>query len=123
MNEICEYSSGKNVPVFIHTGICGFERPEKFERWYAEYPKVLFILAHCRGAVIELFSKYANVYGDSSFCSPELLREIYDSGFASRIFWGTDFPITDFLYGRRTNSKETLTREYKELLKYPSLKT
>ena len=118
MNEICGFASIKKFPILIHTGICEFERPEKFEEFYKKYPEVIFILAHCKAvkSVIKLFSKYKNIYGDTAFCDFSSLKEINEAGFSERMLFGTDFPITNFFLGIKTNNKAKLIKQYKKFL-------
>lgn len=118
MDEICQCAEEKSFPIFIHTGICDFERPEKFEEWYRRYSRVTFVLAHCKNtnSVIEMFKKYGNVHGDVSFCSLDSFLQISESGFSDRLLFGSDFPVTDYLCGKKTSNTKTLYTEYQELL-------
>jgi predicted TIM-barrel fold metal-dependent hydrolase len=106
LHGICAYAGQNNLPVLIHTGESGIDSPNRFEPFFAAYPNVRFILAHCRPAdtTIAMFRAYPNVYGDSAFAPRERIRSIADAGFAGRILPGTDFPITHYLQRGRLNS-------------------
>lgn len=96
LRDVCVCASRKNFPVLIHTGVDDVDSPARFEKNFAEYPDVTFVLAHCRNAreIIRLFGKYDNLFGDTAFCPAEDHENICLAGFRSRMLWGTDFPIT-----------------------------
>lgn len=60
MDCACQFAESRKIPIFIHTGYCEFESPEKFEKWYKNYPSVTFILLHCKktDSVKTLFERY-----------------------------------------------------------------
>lgn len=118
MDCACQFAKSRRIPIFIHTGYCEFERPEKFEEWYKNYPSVTFVLLHCKktDSVRALFEKYANVLGDISFCTADMVDALIKAGFSERLYFGSDFPIMDYLYGKRDNGIGNLTKVYSDLL-------
>ncbi len=122
MNEVCTYASKHSLPILIHTGIDESDSPAKFERFFGEYQTVKFVLAHCKNAeaVIGMFSKYKNVYGDVAFCPKESYEKICASGFIERLQIGTDFPIT-YWYSSKSKvskaQKSDLIFNYKKTIK------
>lgn len=118
MDCACQFAQKRKIPIFIHTGYCEFEHPEKFEKWYKNYSSVTFVLLHCKktDSVKALFKKYNNVLGDISFCATDMVDELINAGFAERLYFGSDFPIMDYLYGKRNNGIDNLTNVYSDLL-------
>ncbi len=109
LHDICVCASQKKFPILIHTGIDDVDSPARFEKYFAEYPEVTFVLAHCRNTqeIIRLFGKYGNLLGDTAFCAIEDYKKICLAGFKSRMLWGTDFPITH--WHNRIGDKITLS--------------
>ncbi len=96
MHQVCRYAEEHNLPILIHTGVDVSDSPLRFEKYFGQYTKVKFVLAHCKKVdeVIGLFSKYENVYGDIAFCPFDCYEKMLASGFVGRLQFGTDFPIT-----------------------------
>jgi len=96
MREICEYANEFEYPILIHTGLDDCDSPTLFSEFFSKYSRIKFILAHCKNtsAVIQMFSMYKNVYGDTSFCPEESFQLICKSGFRERMLYGTDYPIS-----------------------------
>ena len=120
--NICLCAQKHNFPILIHTGIDKEDSPKRFEQFFLKYRNVKFVLAHCKDtdAVIDIFSKYNNVYGDTSFCPKDSYNKICLMGFHNKMQIGTDFPITHFF--ENTNSKHNvsvniLTSEFANVLK------
>lgn len=118
MSDICYYASKKNIPVLIHTGICDYEKPSRLLRWYLEYPDVIFILAHCKDidGFIDVSSKCKNIYGDAAFLEKETFKYFVSRGLSEKILFGTDFPITNYMCGKKSNDINVLRNEYMKLL-------
>ncbi len=122
MNEVCMYASKHGLPILIHTGVDEIDSPAKFEHFFEKCNTVTFVLAHCKNveAVIEMFSKHKNVYGDISFCPQMCYNRIYNMGFADRLLIGTDFPITHWCSNEIKASvipKSELISNYKKVIK------
>lgn len=94
--EIFSFAEKQNLPIYIHTGVSEHDEPMQFEKWIRDFQKVKVDLAHCKDPkpIIELFSKYKNLVGDTAFCPLDSYKAICDAGFKDRMFFGTDFPIT-----------------------------
>lgn len=108
-HDLCVCASRKHFPILIHTGVDAVDSPSRFEDYFAEFPDVTFVLAHCRNVreIVRLFGKYENLHGDTAFCPAENYKEICRAGFQPRMLWGTDFPITHWC--NRTGDAVTLS--------------
>ena len=116
LHSLFDFSDRFSLPVLIHTGENELEKPNYFERFFAEYQNADIILAHCRPVAdtIRMFEKYPRVKGDTSFVSQENLATLTNSGFASRLLFGTDFPITHYFNSEnKAYSLEELQKQYK----------
>ena len=113
LNEIFDYADKHQLPILIHTGESGVDRPDRFGRFFGGCENAKIILAHCRppGETINMMQKYPNVLGDTAFAPKERIDEIQRAGFGSRLLFGTDFPITHYFHGR--NRGISLQEQYK----------
>ncbi len=122
LTEIFKFADFHNLPIYIHTGCSECDQPLQFEKWFKDFPKVEVHLAHCKDpkAIISLFSKYKNIYGDTAFCPSDSYNAICEAGFKDRMFYGTDFPITHYYEQinnkNRNNDKKILTTHYAKLI-------
>ncbi|MDD6489872.1 MAG: amidohydrolase family protein [Clostridia bacterium] len=118
LDDICQIAENKNVPIIIHTGICDFEKPSKFEHWFKKFPKVNFVLAHCKAVdeMMALFTKYSNVFGDVAFSSPSDLQKIINTNYFNRLLFGTDFPITTYKENMEFYEDRDLYENYKLIM-------
>jgi len=120
LRKAFDYVAQSGLPVLIHTGEGEVHSPDRFQAFFGLYPTVQFILAHSRPAetTITMLQKYGNVYCDSSFAPEESLQKISAAGFASRILFGSDFPITHYFRTKYPPqgcvSVITLREQYKE---------
>jgi predicted TIM-barrel fold metal-dependent hydrolase len=118
--KMFDYAAQNKLPVLIHTGESGIDSPDRFQTFFGLYPTVQFILAHSRpvGTTISMLQKYDNVYCDSSFAPEESLQKIGSAGFASKMLFGSDFPITHYYSTKypllNRVSRITLQEQYKE---------
>ncbi|WP_024753278.1 amidohydrolase family protein [Treponema phagedenis] len=87
------------LPVLIHTGYDD-DRADLFEEFFASAPNAKIILAHCRPleTTLRLLGEYKNVFCDTAFVSRRDIKKICSAGFTDKILFGSDFPITFFLY-------------------------
>lgn len=124
-DAIFEFAKGQDIPLFIHTGLSEDDSPYLFEPWFKKLPEVEAHLAHCRDseAIIDLFSKYPKLLGDTAFCPDESYDAICKAGFSERMLYGTDFPITHYVELSETKhvqrvfqpAFEELCKNYKKL--------
>ena len=115
---IFQFAHNNKVPVFIHTGVSEEDSPYLFEPWFKQFPDVEVHLAHCKDSapIIDLFTKYKNLFGDTAFCPTDSYGEICDAGFKNRMFFGSDFPITHFVnLNESEREKKELQPSFKEL--------
>lgn len=123
LTNIFVFAKKNLVSLFIHTGVSECDDPLQFCKWFADFSEVEVHLAHCKDAdkIIEIFSKYENIYGDTAFCSYDSYSKICAAGFKDRMFYGSDFPITHFWKIRNAKekvvNKEILKNDYKNLIK------
>lgn len=117
-DAIFEFAKGQDIPLFIHTGLSEDDSPYLFEPWFKQFPDVEVHLAHCKDSapIIDLFTKYKNLFGDTAFCPIDSYGEICDAGFKNRMFFGSDFPITHFVnLNESEREKKELQPSFKEL--------
>ena len=119
-NEVCFCAEKYHFPILIHTGMDIVDSPKRFEKYFSNYKNVKFVLAHCKNTdeIIDLFSKYNNVFGDTSFCPIESYNKICEYGFSERMQSGTDFPIPHWIKAIKKEAfpdEEELTLCYKKL--------
>ena len=121
LHEVFDYADKHQMRILIHTGESGVDSPGRFKHFFGEYKNVKIILAHCRPAneTIKLMQKYSNVFGDTAFVPKEKIDEIENAGFAERLIFGTDFPITHYFYSK--NCGISLKEQYKIDLSLKSL--
>ena len=122
LHELFTFAGERGLSVLIHTGEDNFERPCFFERFFAEYPEVKCVLAHCRpvAETIEMFQRYENVSGDTAFLSKNSFEKIVRDGFGERLLPGSDFPITHYCRTKYLQEREgaiTLGGQYVEDLR------
>jgi predicted TIM-barrel fold metal-dependent hydrolase len=98
LHELFNYAQDHTLPVLLHTGYDTTKDTEILSHFFAEYPNVKVILAHCRPLkqTIALMKKYANVCCDTAFVPEADIRKIMQKGLASKIIPGSDFPITHY---------------------------
>lgn len=84
--------------------------PTLFEPFIKAHPTSLVQMAHCRPICETLYmlQNYPNTVCDSAMVSKESIERIQNEGFADRIRYGTDFPITHY---RATHPKTGPTKE------------
>ena len=116
LHQIFDDAGRRCLPVLIHTGESGIDSPDRFEMFFREYQNTRIILAHCRpaGETIKMFRQYKNVYGDTAFAPKERINEIVNAGYADRLIFGTDFPVTHYFARKYFNSHLSLSVQYEK---------
>lgn len=81
--------------ILIHCGDDPCESPLLFEPFIKKHPSVTVQLAHCRPLqkTLTMLQNYPNTVCDTAMASTEVVTHIAATGFASRIVYGSDFPI------------------------------
>lgn len=112
------YADKKKLPILIHTGP-DIDRADLFESFFKLCTNGKIILAHCRplDTTLRLLAEYENVFCDTAFVNIETIKQIKEAGFKSKVLFGSDFPITDYINNNREKTKElpntkTLYSEY-----------
>ncbi len=122
LTHVFEFAKEKKYEIYFHTGCSEKDNPLLFEQCFADFPEVKVHLAHCKDPepIIQLFSKYDNLVGDTAFCPDDSYKSICNAGFKERMFFGTDFPITHWYehFGEEIFSadEKTLTESYAETI-------
>ncbi len=115
--HIFRFAQKNSLPIFIHTGVSEADEPIQFEKWFCDFQDVEVHLAHCKDSkpIIQLFSKYKKLFGDTAFCPKDSYDEICKAGFKERMFFGSDFPITHW-YKHKNKDFVLLHQNYRSLL-------
>ena len=122
LTQFFQFASKKGYEIYFHTGCSERDNPLLFEKWFAAFPEVKVHLAHCKDPepIIQLFSKYKNLVGDTAFCPQDSYEAICKAGFKDRMFFGTDFPISHWYehLGEKDfpTDEKSLTESYKKAL-------
>lgn len=122
LTKVFEFAEKKNYEIYFHTGCSERDNPLLFEKWFAAFPEVKVHLAHCKDPepIIQLFSKYKNLVGDTAFCPQDSYEAICKAGFKDRMFFGTDFPISHWYkhHGEKDfpTDEKSLTESYKKTI-------
>ena len=94
--EVFLYAEKHDKMILIH---CDEDYPPTlFEPFIKAHPASLVQLAHCRPLfdTLHMLKTYPNTVCDSAMVSKESIERIQNEGFADRIRYGTDFPITHY---------------------------
>ena len=106
--EVFLYAEKHDKMILIH---CDEDYPPTlFEPFIKAHPASLVQLAHSRPLfdTLHMLKTYPNTVCDSAMVSKESIERIQNEGFADRIRYGTDFPITHY---RAVRPKEDPTKE------------
>ena len=89
------YAERYTQRILIHCGDDTCESPLLFEPFIKKHPGVTVQLAHCRPLqeTLTMLQQYPNTVCDTAMASTETVTHIIAAGFASRIVYGSDFPI------------------------------
>lgn len=87
-----------DLPVLFHTCNTQYSKLSYLQDMIEKYPKVRFILGHqsmCSDGQesLQMIAKYPNVYGDTCWVKPEVVKQAEEMGIAHKIMFGTDSPI------------------------------
>ena len=98
-DELFDYADNHKMMILIHCGIDDIERPTLFEPFIAHCQNVTVQLAHCRPVcqILYMLRTYPNTVCDTAFADSQDVNKIIDAGFANRLRYGSDFPITHYL--------------------------
>lgn len=93
--EVFTYAEQHGKRILIHCGDDPCESPRLFEPFIKKHPSVTVQLAHCRPLqeTLTMLQNYPNTVCDTAMVSTETVTHIAAAGFASRIVYGSDFPI------------------------------
>ena len=103
MLRLLAASEKSYLPVYLHTGNFPIYRPlEKpwpsaLHRLLSEFPTLTFVCGHsgwdAPGAALQAALAYPNLYLETSWQPPRLLRRLCDKLGPERLLFGSDFPL------------------------------
>ncbi|MEB3330332.1 MAG: amidohydrolase family protein [Candidatus Sericytochromatia bacterium] len=103
MFELLSLADAHHLPVIIHTGtfpfpLCeGADNALALEPVIRDFPNVPIVLAHIgwdqAEHVLALGHDYPNVYTDTSWQPPHVIREAISAMGLERVLFGSDFPL------------------------------
>lgn len=103
MFELIDLAKKHHLPVIIHTGtfpfpLCeGADNALALEPVIRAFPEVPIVLAHIgwdqHDHVLALGHDYPNVFTDTSWQSPQIIREAISAMGVERVLFGSDFPL------------------------------
>lgn len=103
MFELIDLARKHRLPVIIHTGtfpfpLCeGADNALALEYVIRDFPTVPIVLAHIgwdqHDHVLALGHDYPNVYTDTSWQPPAIIREAIQAMGVERVLFGSDFPL------------------------------
>jgi len=116
LREAVDIFSVYELPVLFHSGVTSYyhgkekskQEPRngnipEAEQLIADFPEVKFVVGHAGGIevdeVMRTLPQYENAFVDTSFQSPEKIRELVNAFGAERVLFASDWP-----YGDRTIS-------------------
>lgn len=99
-------ASDLGLPIILHTG-CLHSRlfykdpsqghAERFTKWYENYPKTQFILAHMNfhepNVALDICEEFSNVWVDTSWQPAEVIGEAARRIGPERVLFGSDWPF------------------------------
>lgn len=106
--QIFSYAEAHSLLILIHCGPDAFELPVKFESFIASHPKVMVQLAHTRPLeeTLYMLRRYPNTLCDTAFVSDDVKQAVIAAGFAKRLRYGSDFPITHWYAAHPSDDNE-----------------
>jgi predicted TIM-barrel fold metal-dependent hydrolase len=103
---LLDVASEYTIPVILHTGCIHahliHRRPtlgdaSKFKSWFADWPRLPFILAHMNmhepEVALDLAQEFENIHVDTSWQPAEVIIEAVRRIGSERIFFGSDWPL------------------------------
>lgn len=103
MLRILADSPKPDLPIYLHTGSFPIYRPLECPwpaallRLLAEFPALTFVCGHsgwdAPGAALQAALAYPNLYLETSWQPPRLLRRLCDTLGPERLLFGSDFPL------------------------------
>lgn len=91
------------LPVYLHTGSFPIYRPLEtpwpaaLQRLLAEFPVLIFVCGHsgwdAPGAALKAALAYPNLYLETSWQPPRLIRRLCDKLGPERLLFGSDYPL------------------------------
>lgn len=100
VEQVISLADKMQVGVLIHTGEKEISLAKNFDPIIKSHPETMFTLAHARPTeqAIRLLKEYSNTDADTAFMSALQMEEMAKEGLASRIKFGTDFPINEYFW-------------------------
>lgn len=115
LHEIFRWADENAKSVLIHCGPQKCDLPTRLEEFFAEYTNANIILAHSNPVreTSLMVNKYKNVFCDTACIEKkdfQKLRILVND--KSKIFFGSDFPVTQYFNQHLFNKNFSLKEEY-----------
>jgi predicted TIM-barrel fold metal-dependent hydrolase len=100
LERVFHIAEEKNLPVMLHTGGRSYCEAGMYLRICEKFSGVKVILAHGRPLheTIAVMKNCPNTYVDTAFMPTGDIKSLINLNLASRILFGTDYPITSYYY-------------------------
>lgn len=100
VHPVIEAAIELDVPVYVHTGTPVNALPLQLAELAQRYPEGRFIMGHMGNPdfwldVPTALSQAPNLWAELSPCLPGMVNRIVEAGFADRLIFGSDAPLTD----------------------------
>lgn len=87
------------LPILLHTQESPYSKMEYVVRMAKKYPNTILILGHMGlgsdgKEALEAIKEYDNIFGDTAWVRPEVVRQAEKMGISHKIMFGTDSPIS-----------------------------
>jgi len=103
MLRLLAASAQSHLPVYLHTGSFPIYRPLEtpwpaaLTRLLTEFPALTFVCGHAGwdapGAALKAAAVHPNLYLETSWQPPKLLRRLCDALGPERLLFGSDYPL------------------------------
>ncbi|MCQ2330471.1 MAG: amidohydrolase family protein [Paludibacteraceae bacterium] len=100
IEQVITQAQQMNIPILFHTGGRAESDAGSYLTICQRHPEQIFVLAHARPIeqALAVMKAYPNVYADTAFTPIDAVKQLIDEGFASRVLFGTDYPLQRVFY-------------------------
>jgi predicted TIM-barrel fold metal-dependent hydrolase len=95
-DRACMIARERGLPILVHTGYDSHVAISALSRLCEDCPDIRVVFAHARPAedAAAVLERHSNAFVDTAFARLSDIRRIVRSTSASRVLYGSDFPIT-----------------------------
>ena len=107
-----------HLPVCTHTADCEEASVKKVYEMAKKYPDVDFVMVHMglgtdNREAVDLIGRLPNLYGDTTWVSPEITKEVIEKYGSKKMMFGSDMPIDGLhTYGKNPKGEPSLYQAY-----------